>query len=164
MSLFVRINNWRTAAAYNLQGSGCSSFYWLPPLSVLFFGRSSCPGPAAHIPSQTAAIHGEETPPSTLSHPYSHRKCSIGRQISSLERALQPGPQPGRDDHADRILRQYVCTFLGRSHGTFSGYAGSFRRHGRSIRSRYQRLAWTDIFAARVRSFKPKYFMVTGGI
>ena len=31
-------SNWRTAAAYNKQGSGCLSLYLLPPLSVLFFG------------------------------------------------------------------------------------------------------------------------------
>ena len=31
-------SNWQTAAAYNKQGSGCLSFYSLPPLSVLFFG------------------------------------------------------------------------------------------------------------------------------
>ena len=32
-------SNWQTAAAYRQeQGSGCLSFYWLPPLSVLFFG------------------------------------------------------------------------------------------------------------------------------
>jgi Transglycosylase SLT domain len=56
-------NNWRTAAAYNLQGSGCSSFYWLPPLSVLFFGALIALA-ATHIPSQAAAIHGSNTPPS----------------------------------------------------------------------------------------------------
>ncbi len=31
-------NNRRTAAAYHQEGSGCLSFYLLPPLSVLFFG------------------------------------------------------------------------------------------------------------------------------
>jgi soluble lytic murein transglycosylase-like protein len=29
--------NWRTAATYDQQGSGCLSFYWFPPLAVLFF-------------------------------------------------------------------------------------------------------------------------------
>ncbi len=28
---------WRTAATYDQEGSGCSSFYWFPPLTVLFF-------------------------------------------------------------------------------------------------------------------------------
>ena len=31
-------SNRQTAAAYNQEGSGCLSFYLLPPLSVLFFG------------------------------------------------------------------------------------------------------------------------------
>ena len=32
-------NNWQTAEANSQEkGSGCLSFYWLPPLSVLFFG------------------------------------------------------------------------------------------------------------------------------
>ena len=31
-------SNRQTAAAYNPEGSGCLSFYLLPPLSILFFG------------------------------------------------------------------------------------------------------------------------------
>ena len=56
-------NNWRTAAAYNPQGSGCSSFYWLPPLAVLLFGALIAMA-AAHMPSQAAAFQGGSTSPS----------------------------------------------------------------------------------------------------
>jgi soluble lytic murein transglycosylase-like protein len=63
MSRVRHNNHWRTAAAYNSPGRGCSSFYWLPPLSVLFFGALIALA-ATHIPSQAAAIHGSNTPPS----------------------------------------------------------------------------------------------------
>jgi len=48
-------SNWRTAAAYHQEGSGCSSFYWLPPLSVLFFGTVIAIA-LIHIPTQTAIL------------------------------------------------------------------------------------------------------------
>ena len=44
-------SNRRTAAAYDQEGSGCSSFYWLPPLSVLFFGISDRSLLLIHIPA-----------------------------------------------------------------------------------------------------------------
>jgi soluble lytic murein transglycosylase-like protein len=56
-------NNRRTAAAYDQeQGSGCLSFYWLPPLSVLFFSVAITVA-AINIPMQvtTAAYVGTIT-------------------------------------------------------------------------------------------------------
>ncbi len=48
-------SNRRTAAAYHQEGSGCSSFYWLPPLSVLFFGTMIAIV-LIHISTQTAIL------------------------------------------------------------------------------------------------------------
>jgi len=48
-------SNRQTAAAYHQEGSGCSSFYWLPPLSVLFFGTVIAIA-LIHIPTQTAIL------------------------------------------------------------------------------------------------------------
>jgi len=48
-------SNRQTAAAYNQEGSGCSSFYWLPPLSVLFFSIVIAIA-LIHIPTQTAIL------------------------------------------------------------------------------------------------------------
>ena len=51
-------SNLRTAAAYDQEGSGCLSFYLLPPLSVLFFGIMIAlvliNFPAHEVPSQTS--------------------------------------------------------------------------------------------------------------
>lgn len=50
-------SNWRTAAAYNQEeGGGCLSFYWLPPLSVLFFSAVITIA-LIRIPTQTAALY-----------------------------------------------------------------------------------------------------------
>ena len=51
-------SNRQTAAAYNQEGSGCLSFYLLPPLSVLFFGVMIAiiliNIPVQKVPSQTS--------------------------------------------------------------------------------------------------------------
>jgi soluble lytic murein transglycosylase-like protein len=54
-------DTWQTAAAYESQGSGCLSGFFIPPLVVLLVGfllaflASTTPTPSAPLPMQTAA-------------------------------------------------------------------------------------------------------------
>ena len=164
MSRVRQNGNWRTAAAYNSQGSGCSSFYWLPPLSVLFFGVLIALA-ATHIPSQAAVIHGSNTPPSNgLASLFTPEVQYWKADILRWSEAFNLDP-----NLVTTIMQIESCgNASARSSagamGTFSGHAGSFRHHGRSIRPRYQRPARIDVFATCLRQFKAKYFMVAGGL
>ena len=155
--------NRRTAAAYHQEGSGCSSFYWLAPLSVLFFGTVIAIA-LIHISTQTAILPNNSIASNGVAPLFTPEVQYWNASILHWSTNFKARSKFDCNGHAAQILRRCVCAFLRRGDRTLSGYARSFYFHRSTVRSRYQCHPRINIFAPRVRYIEPKYYVDTGGV